>query len=198
MKNVFERAAGERGTGMKIRMNQHLESGSRSAVNKACDLVQRGLAMAAADAMKSVLDEVSPAAGKIDAKSARITSSLVEVAPNRKFATEEQMTKLTKAVNAARQIVAPAIRFDPGVLAKTPPKAKAEPVDQVLAATPSTLEPIFVDASNVADPVRTDALKEPVCESSLPTDPFAPYPTRYQSPPSVVVSTYVDPRPGTF
>lgn len=150
MKNVFERAASERGTGMKIRMNQHLESGSRSAVNKACDLVQRGLALAAADAMKSVLDEVSPAAGKIDAKSARITSSLVEVAPNRKFATEEQMTKLTKAVNAARQIVAPAIRFDPGVLAKTPPKVKVEPVDQVLAATPSTLEPIFVDASNVA------------------------------------------------
>ena len=150
MKDVFERAAGERGTGMKIRMNQHLESGSRSAVNKACDLVQRGLALAAADAMKSVLDEVSPAAGKIDTKSARITSSLVEVAPNRKFATEEQMRKLTKAVNAARQIVAPAIRFDPGVLSKTPPKAKPEPVDQVLAATSSTLEPIFVDASNVA------------------------------------------------
>jgi len=54
------------------------------------------------------------------------------------------------------------------------------------------------DASSVADPVRTAALKVPDDAVSRPTFPLAPYPTRYQSPPSVVVSTNVVPSPGTL
>jgi hypothetical protein len=54
------------------------------------------------------------------------------------------------------------------------PPVGNDPPALVHANAISDADLMNVDASNVADPVRTDALKEPVCESSLPTDPFAP------------------------
>lgn len=149
MASVFASAAAERGTGMKTRMTSTLQSGSKVAVSKACKSVQKELGQTAKLAMEAVLREVLPVAEKISEKSKRISSTLSDLAPTKKYASEADVAVLLKAVDAARQVVSAPIRFKEGVLRSEITEAQSVN-EEVLAATDSSKSLVLVDASNVA------------------------------------------------
>jgi hypothetical protein len=149
MASVFASAAAERGSGMKVRMNATLQSGSKNAVRTACGRVQKELGRTAQLAMEAVLDQVTPAATKISEKSTRITATLTEMTPSKKFATEVEISTLLKAVEAARQVVSSPMVFKDGVLGVgEETSGNDELFSDNQAKTGKQL--ILVDASNVA------------------------------------------------
>jgi len=150
MAAVFSSAAAERGTGMKVRMNATLESGSKSAVRTACRRVQEELGKTAQLAMAAVVEQVTPAAEKIADKSARITATLSDLAPTKKFATEAEISKLLKSVEAARQVVSAPMHFPDGALSKQKVEQNAELIAASIGQVDGNKKLIFVDASNVA------------------------------------------------
>lgn len=149
MASVFTSAAAERGTGMKVRMTATLQSGSKTAVRAACGRVQKELGRTAQLAMEAILDQVTPAATKIAEKSTRITATLSDMAPTKKFASEADITKLLMAVEAARQVVSSPVLFKDGALGvESETAANKQIVSHVPVEAGKQL--IFVDASNVA------------------------------------------------
>lgn len=149
MASVFSSAAAERGTGMKVRMTATLQSGSKTAVRTACGRVQKELGRTAQLAMEAILEQVTPAATKIADKSTRITATLSDMAPTKKFATEADIAKLLKAVEAARQVVSSPVHFKDGALGVEDKTIAKEPATQNSTETAGK-QLILVDASNVA------------------------------------------------
>ena len=150
MAGVFAKAASERGTGMKVRMNSHLDFGSRAAVNNACDLVQKNLAVTAAKSIAAVLGEVVPASEKIEGKSSRITKTLSETKVKRSLITDEGIENLQKAVDAARKIVNTPIEFVSGALKNESALLLTEEIEGTIPGLEASAPPVFVDASNIA------------------------------------------------
>jgi hypothetical protein len=148
MKPVFARAAGERGTGMKLRMNQHLESGSAVAVRKACDLVQARLAETATVAMNAVLKGIDPVAKRIVEKSERTALLLGEHKPSTVGPSRAEIESLLSEVSATRGIVNVPIQFTPPPALVEPPAAQVTSVDS--QAEVSQPPSVLIDASNVA------------------------------------------------
>lgn len=150
MASVFASAAAERGTGMKVRMNATLESGSKKAVRLACGRVQKELGLTAKLAMGGVIEQVEPAAAKIAEKSIRITATLSDLAPTKKFATQQEIATLLSAVDAARRVVSPPIRFQDGVLSNKSTQEESADVPLANGTVNFDKKFVFVDASNVA------------------------------------------------
>lgn len=150
MASVFSRAAAERGTGMKVRMAATLESGSKTAVRAACVRVQKELGRTAQHAMEAILSQVTPAATKIAQKSTRITATLSELAPAKEFASESEITKLLKAVEAARRVVSSPMLLKDGALGiEKEAIAQKQLIPNSQDAVSNQLI-VVVDASNVA------------------------------------------------
>ena len=150
MAAVFSRAAAERGTGMKSRMNDHLESGSRNAVDKACDLVQSNLAISARQAIDGVLAEITPAADKINQKSLRLSKRLAELSDKRQVVSDTDIQNLLKSVDAAKKVVSCPLIFETGVLASAARSIEHSPIAHTSITVHGSPNQIFVDASNVA------------------------------------------------
>ena len=150
MASVFAKAAAERGTGMKVRMNATLETGSREAVRVACGRVQKELGQTAKLAMGAVIQLVEPAAEKIAEKSIRITATLSDLAPTKKFASQQEIATLLSAVDAARRVVSPAIRFQEGALSNRVEENESDEISLGKIDDQGEKTFVFVDASNVA------------------------------------------------
>jgi predicted GTPase len=148
MKPVFARAAAERGTGMKQRMNQHLESGSASAVRKACDLVQARLADTSLVAMEAVLNGVDPVAKRIIEKSQRTARLLSEHKPATSGPSQDEVTQLLGKVSKARGLVNAPILFARSI--PTVPTVRPATVTDHSENRQSDIPVVLIDASNVA------------------------------------------------
>lgn len=149
MASVFSSAAQEYGTGMKVRMTATLQSGSKIAVRAACGLVQIELGRTAQHAMEAILGQVAPAATKIAEKSTRITATLSNMSSTKKYASEADIAKLLKAVEAARQVVSSPIHFKEGALGVEVNAALHEQLP-LNSQDASGKQLMIVDASNVA------------------------------------------------
>ena len=153
---------------MKIRMTATLQSGSKVAVRSACGRVQKELGITAQLAMKAILGQLTPAATKIAEKSTRITATLSQMAPTKKFASKAEIATLLKAVDAARQVVSAPMNFKEGALETEKSGIGNDsiiPVDSEAA----TKQLVLVDASNVARSpgAAPDIRKLAMCRDAL-------------------------------